>query len=661
MQRSMFSVPHLILGSLLSLVLSNTAFAQVPISDIKLLKEVSLDGGDFSDAGVGFVGTTDATYRFTVTNTGDTSLILVNIHDPALGLFFKPIKNLTSGEHVIIKHDTAGFENLFQPGICVDTDPVFNGATVSALGVSVFEPEVSDYSSANVTCEIGGPSPVCNVAVDKTCMVEPSMGDDLLCTSKIASTTLRYTGPDMENAHVTFVGKNGGYAEYFGVKLVSGETVLTSQNGYTIDSSALGSRTTIIINGVEEIIHTSCSAVYRAGHPAPLDANTPNPSNSSKGDPSPNWFVVNFRQDDEVIIEEPSNTGGSGADACTVPFGGANVHFDYKITNTGTTSMDLTSVLDSIAGEQLLAPEVLAPGDELSLSADPMFVDQHTEMSVNAKANVTGDPLATCEDSDTVVISVEPAPQLTCKELKPVTALSMVWDGPSGVDILTKGGQLFKNVQTGNKITFNAAGMGNDVELTLSGAVNGSSKFHVSCSDQGMNGPEDCGSNQGNGKRDDSGWSNDWLLDAMTGADGELSCSLPNTGVVEPVDGGPVGGALRAELKDIKGKEYKINIINDGSADATIVSMTIVWPDENGYLHEIKRGKDKIYHSHSSSSPLTIIEWGKGSKKKGSKNLKIKSGQKKEFKLKFKKNADKNASNYLIEIEFDDGTVITVQ
>ncbi len=66
---------------------------------------------------------------------------------------------------------------------------------------------------------------------------------------------------------------------------------------------------------------------------------------------------------------------------------------------------------------------------------------------------------------------------------------------------------------------------GNDIDLTLSGAANGTSTFHVSCSDQEMNGSEDCGTNQGNGKDNDSGI-NDWLLDGMTGEKGMFDCGL---------------------------------------------------------------------------------------------------------------------------------------
>ena len=61
-----------------------------------------------------------------------------------------------------------------------------------------------------------------------------------------------------------------------------------SIDALVFDKKDLGAKIKILINGVEEVIHTSCSTPFVAGAPAPLD----NP----KGDESPNWFVVDFTQ-----------------------------------------------------------------------------------------------------------------------------------------------------------------------------------------------------------------------------------------------------------------------------------------------------------------------------------------------------------------------------
>jgi len=76
--------------------------------------------------------------------------------------------------------------------------------------------------------------------------------------------------------------------------LLSGMVLMSpAENDFTVDATVhgeeeFGSKTTLWINGVAEVIHTSCSTPFRSGHPAPLD--------DPKGDPSPTWFVEAFTQ-----------------------------------------------------------------------------------------------------------------------------------------------------------------------------------------------------------------------------------------------------------------------------------------------------------------------------------------------------------------------------
>ena len=72
-------------------------------------------------------------------------------------------------------------------------------------------------------------------------------------------------------------------------------------------------------------------------------------------------------------------------------------------------------------------------------------------------------------------------------------------DDPYIYDILVKPGEIiYSNVLDvdGNPYW---QGMG-DVDITFADGTIGKSRFHVSCSDDAMNGPEDCGTPQGNGK-----------------------------------------------------------------------------------------------------------------------------------------------------------------
>lgn len=64
------------------------------------------------------------------------------------------------------------------------------------------------------------------------------------------------------------------------------------------------------------------------------------------------------------------------------------------------------------------------------------------------------------------------------------------------------------------------------VIFPVGGAVPlGQSKFHLSCSDPDMNGEEDCGKAEGNGKGNEAGLVNSWSLEGMLGATSRLDCS----------------------------------------------------------------------------------------------------------------------------------------
>jgi hypothetical protein len=53
----------------------------------------------------------------------------------------------------------------------------------------------------------------------------------------------------------------------------------------------------------------------------------------------------------------------------------------------------------------------------------------------------------------------------------------------------------------------------------------GTSSFNYLCKDHSMNGIEDCGKSQGNGKYNDPGLINDWLLEGLIDNDETLECT----------------------------------------------------------------------------------------------------------------------------------------
>ena len=261
---------------------------------------------------------------------------------------------------------------------------------------------------------------VCGLEVDVKCQILPDgeLMDECVipppttteCESKIKATTLLYTGPDLTNATVEFVGQSGATATYNNVDLVSGETLLDAQNGYTIDAAFsgatdLGPNMTVFINGVPEVIHTSCSTIYAIGQPAPL--------NNPKGAPSPNWFVISIE--------------GKGGDSTSL---GANVKYVYTVTNIGGVEATDVVVIDSVFGEVSGSPIAsILPGDSVMLM-ETAFVFETTTNTVT----VTGEP-GMCEDDDDVTVIVEPLPTPTATNTP--TNTPDFTDTPTPVDTAT--------------------------------------------------------------------------------------------------------------------------------------------------------------------------------------------------------------------------------
>jgi hypothetical protein len=187
------------------------------------------------------------------------------------------------------------------------------------------------------------------------------------------------------------VGDSGATATYSNVDLISGVTLLSGQNGWTIDAAAsgkgdLGSKTTIYVNGVEEKIHTSCSTPFVAGAPAPLD----NP----KGDPSPNWYVISF---------EDKNGGTASI--------GADVKYTYKVSNVGPVEATEVTVNDSVLGEVPGSPIASILPSEMVTLMQTVFVYETT----TSKATVSGSG-GGCTANDKVEVRVDSEPTPTPTE-----------------------------------------------------------------------------------------------------------------------------------------------------------------------------------------------------------------------------------------------------
>ncbi len=115
----------------------------------------------------------------------------------------------------------------------------------------------------------------------------------------------------------------------------------------------------------------------------------------------------------------------------------------------------------------------------------------------------------------------------------------MIWNGTQAVTITAWDGAVdsdlignFGPLNPGDEVTVGPLSGPNDsiweIFDAASGQKIGESKFHRSCSDSDMNGPEDCGKAEGNGKQNDSDFLNDWILEGLVDEAGQvLDCSAP--------------------------------------------------------------------------------------------------------------------------------------
>jgi hypothetical protein len=118
-----------------------------------------------------------------------------------------------------------------------------------------------------------------------------------------------------------------------------------------------------------------------------------------------------------------------------------------------------------------------------------------------------------------------------------IDTLKMIWDGP--------GTLISVNTDLSSEVIITHEGVDQVVivgypvipvnDLTwhwTSDVSSGFSTFHVSCSDDDMNGPEDCGKPQGDGK-DQADFENFWLLDGLATDSGfEFDCTPPATDAI---------------------------------------------------------------------------------------------------------------------------------
>ncbi|NNF67036.1 MAG: hypothetical protein HKM98_05965, partial [Gammaproteobacteria bacterium] len=283
-----------------------------------------------------------------------------------------------------------------------------------------------------------------------------------------------------------------------------------------------------------------------------------------------------------IVIEKLTNgVNADDANAGDAPqiLPGDPVVWTYIVTNTGNVALSGVMVTDDrgvavdCGGQTTLAPAG-QPGDSFTCTASGTAEDLSTAAgtvpgtcgtrpntplyeNIGSVSGMTPlgaavgdtDPSHYCNPevcalsvSKTCLIPMAPASNFTCD--KPIDSLTMIYNGTQPVRVKAWKGEVgstlladIDDVTPGEEVSvMGYAGSPNDVfwEVFVAGSNSkiGESNFHLSCSDDAMDGPEDCGLPQGDGKGNDAGLLNIWLLEGMVDASGTLDCTTaPTTGV----------------------------------------------------------------------------------------------------------------------------------
>ena len=443
-------------------------------------------------------GGADVTYFYEVTNLGDL-LTGVSIADDKLGDIAGPL-SLDAGESQIFQATTNIFETT--------TNTAFASG---ALANGEICPTPAAEDSVTVT-------------VEEPCDV---------CKGGTVELTLEYQGASEANVVVYDDGSAKADKILFqGLVPAGGLITVTPRPG----QDKLNNDISIYVNGAFNTkIHTSCSqpigpnAVFGDfqvvearskdnGRMCPLNACEPQAADS-------------LEFDGDKLKWEVTNNGDLGLEVDRVsivwPAAFGNL-VEMKVDGTFFKgSLPPTSAVVDSGWDGDAKDRTIKPGDTKTFE-----FKFENDVSLVGDVDIVVDFTAGC----TIQVGYQ-APfsggDFACD--KPIDALTMIWDGPSGVNVTAWKGDVgstnlgtVSNVNTGDKVTFTGfAGSPNDVYWQISGAVTGESTFHLSCSDDAMNGAEDCGSSQGNGKSNDSGLINDWILDGMVDASTALVCTAP--------------------------------------------------------------------------------------------------------------------------------------
>ncbi len=371
----------------------------------------------------------------------------------------------------------------------------------------------------------------CSLQLAQTCAIIPAADESYHCKKDIESLSMRWDGEQPIRV-VAYQGKKNTDPVIVDIDNVQRGDIITVPE---LKDAGKDTVWEIYAAGTDTLLgeskfHLECKDVLDGAE----DCGTPQGAgkNGDCDDCIADWLLEGIVDKDSELVCITATEAASQNCQLDAP---GRVLQHYTLTNTGTTSIQDAAVFDDLNGMVTSAPiGTLVPGASVMIELAP-WVHGSVENYAGASGVVAG---STCEVADIVQIEVpHVVHDIDCHGQ--LEQLSLIWDGTETIDVVAHDGKndhdqvmfQLQNIAIGQEITMTALGDAKkDIMLELFAAGTdyklGESKFHLSCSDKDMDGMEDCGTRQGDGKDDCSGndCTNDWLLEGIVDDDESLDC-----------------------------------------------------------------------------------------------------------------------------------------
>jgi len=212
---------------------------------------------------------------------------------------------------------------------------------------------------------------------------------------------------------------------------------------------------------------------------------------------------------------------------------GGEIQYQYTVTNPNTAQVDNIVVDDDELGE-IVSGVSLGAGASATFTRNATLYGTTTNVAT-ANGDINGDVCDPGMDSLTVDVLVPPQGSFSCSCWQSMSEVTLIWDGTQTVDVTVWDGPVgstvlatLDDVAPGDEISVAGFSSGNSTWeiFDSTGATKlGESIFKLNCWDRAMNGVEDCGKHQGDGKYNDPQYMNDWILEGMADDDESLVCT----------------------------------------------------------------------------------------------------------------------------------------